>query len=283
MNIFTKTPMKKLILLGCLLAICAPGAGAVTAAKLIELREQGLKIRLIDVRSGKRFKMGSIPGAMSIPHKVILEKNLPRLGRVVLFSDGLGDIDMDPLVRGLNQHPGIQAEILEGGYAAWLDQKGTTTAKSGVRAEDETMISYQSLETLKQHVILVDMRPEKKKTGPLSDDTVRAFCKPSSREYCSDIRDLQRRFSRKNVRGGTGSKSQATHAPTPLIVLVDDDHATARAQKRRLRVAGYNRVVVLAGGEFAIKTKGTRGMGRVGGKVLDGRFSTEGPTRTPKK
>lgn len=275
--------MKKLLLFGCLLVLCATGANAVTPAKLIELQQQGLKIRLIDVRSGKRFEMGSIPGAMSMPHKVLLEKSLPRLGRVVLFSDGLGNIDMDPLVKGLNQRPGIQAEILEGGYAAWLDEKGATTAKRGVRTEDEALISYKALESLKQHVILVDMRSDKKKTAPVNDDTVRAFCKPSSREYCSDIRDLQRRYSRANVRGGTATtKSKASHAPTPLIVLVDDDHSTARAEKRRLRVAGYNRVVVLSGGEFAIQTKGTRGLGRVGGKVLDGSFSTDGSTRTKK-
>lgn len=261
-------------------AMPAYQAFAITPSELVALQQEGVPLRLIDVRPTARFQKGSIPGAMSVPSAVLLEKQFPPLGRVVLFADGLGDLDVQSYAQALNQRGGVQAEVLEGGYAAWRDEKGPTTAPTGLQDVEEPMITYDKLTKLKEHVVVVDLRksaPAKAasetavRTEP---DVVKEFCQAPGREYCADPSELRKKYARR-VRGRSPQlkQSAATHEPTPLIVLVDDDHLAARDQCRRFQVAGYHRVVILTGGELAIKTRGTRGLGRVGGKILDGRFS----------
>lgn len=293
--------------------ILSPAARGITAAELARLREDGASLRLIDVRSSALYKTGSIPGAMSVPAAVLLEKNFAPLGRVVLFCDGLGDVDVDRYVEVLNQRPGVQAEALEGGYAAWLDEGQATTAPTGMKPAVTRMIDYKKMEKIAQPLIMVDLRrrgppsaeggratsgagtpntaaaPDRggaagvargdtlatgDESAPGTVDALKEFCEVPGREYCGDLAELRNRFAKKGgARGASGVESRARHEPTPLIVLVDNDYATAAEEARRMRVAGYHRVVVLTGGDLALRTKGRPGLGRVGGKVFEGSFS----------
>ena len=217
--------MRSMVLCGTVILL-VPAVRAMTAAELARLRQEGAMVRLIDVRSSSRFKMGSIPGAMSVPSAVLLEKNFAPLGRVVLFSDGLGDIDMNRYLEALNQRPGVQAEALEGGYAAWLDEGQVTTAPTGMRRAKPSMISYAKLETLQVPVIVVDLRgpgrgrldkvapADKSRGGQLAivdrkslaePDLVKEFCKGAGREFCSDLVELRRGFAKKSVARSGGA------------------------------------------------------------------------------
>lgn len=314
-----------LMALGAVLPLSG-AAQAITASELAELQREGGQVRLIDVRPSARFKLGSIPGAMSVPAAVLLEKNFAPLGRVVLFSDGLGDIDMARYVEALNQRAGVQAEALEGGFAAWLDERRVTTAASGLARATPPMISYQRLEALTGPVVMVDLRKaggtlrlksgqddggrlarenearrnamkDKRRStegaggntgtqaavaglegvsaevesggGEAVLDVLKRFCENGNREFCNDPVELRRRYARAGVARVQGA-GLATHEPRPLIVLVDNDGESAREECRRMKISGYNRVVILAGGELALQTKGKPGLGRVGGRIFRG-------------
>jgi rhodanese-related sulfurtransferase len=109
---------------------------------LATLLEKKVPLTLVDVRDASLFKGGHIPNAINVPARVLELKKLPPLGRVVVYGRGLGQEDMAKAVAVLNKKPGIQAEILEGGYAAWKMSLGTTTAAAGLHPDVVNVISY---------------------------------------------------------------------------------------------------------------------------------------------
>jgi rhodanese-related sulfurtransferase len=283
-------------LLACVLSFAGvlKANAAVTAEQLSQWQASGVKFRLIDVRPQHRYERGTIPGAMNIPASVLLEKKLPPLGKVVIFCDGFGEVDAAALAGGLNTRGGFNADFLEGGFSAWKQLSGApTTAKSGLRPEDSQYVTYDQITAMKEAVVMLDLRKPQlaepaadqvsgtatskvAKPTETKEDDLKSFCSPSGREYCVDINELRRRFH------GTPGRAQMQSAKslaspvnrqigsTPLIVLVDAGDGSAEKELRRLKVEGFERVVVLAGGEKTIQLQGRRGKGRMVGAVNSG-------------
>lgn len=245
----------------CLLA---SGAVALTVSELDALLEQKVPVTLVDVRDVSLFKRGHIPNAINIPARVLPLKKLPPLGRVVAYGRGLGQEDMAKALRDLNEKPGIKAEILEGGYAAWKMGKGTTTQAVGLTREALNVVSYQSLQDIHVadgDVVLVDLRtpPPLTRQGEASEKS-----QPVS---------LAKKFPGKSVVKspfevagvpGSGKLARQSDKPLPLMVLIDDGDGKALEMARILKANGVQRVVVLAGGERILERDGASGLQRKG-------------------
>lgn len=277
-------------------------APAITVDELAKNLAAGQVIHLIDVRPSTRFQAGTIPGAMSIPATIILQKQLPALAPVVLFDDGLGGIDVAAIVAALNQRPGWKADVLSGGFAAWRALKNAPeTSPVGLRSEDVQHITYEDLNQLSEPVVLVDLRPLAPATTNLKSkaaagmkpsatttaDPVTAFCaKRPNRSYLRSLDDFRDRFQASAQRQTRTAKSVTPKptAPPPLVVLVAAVDADNLETCRRLRAEGYARVLILAGGDESILLEGRRGKGRVSGTLGQSRVApASAPQPTPAK
>ncbi|HWQ92247.1 MAG TPA: rhodanese-like domain-containing protein, partial [Clostridia bacterium] len=118
---------------------------AATPQEVRKAIEAGESLTLIDVRPAAVFMTGHLPNAINVPASLVSQKQLPPLGRVVVYDEGLGRDMVRTAVAALNQKPGIQAEILEGGLAAWEQAQSPTTASAGMQAEKLPFISYDHL------------------------------------------------------------------------------------------------------------------------------------------
>ncbi|MDG2124706.1 MAG: rhodanese-like domain-containing protein [Verrucomicrobiales bacterium] len=235
---------------------------AITAAGLREALDGEQKVTVVDLRSNHLFQESHIPGAINISHRVVERKSLPPLGRVVVYCDGLGSTYAPACVVALNAKPGIQAEALEGGYAAWQTEAGETTQATGMKeGNGVAVITYDKLVASGgEDMIVVDLsRGEAKANGGAVGDkgkkgtafTVKGFCqtKLPGANMTSNVDGYLKRH-----RDG-------------LLVLVDDDNETAMRKAVRLRASGYKRVVVLAGGAEILKRGGRAGSKRIGTSV----------------
>ena len=239
-------------------------ATAITANELARLMEQKASITLIDVRDAPFFRQGHIPDAINVPARVLPLKNLPPLGRVIVYGRGLGQEDMQVACQCLNEKPGIDAEVLEGGYAAWQMAQGLTTQSAGLLEGDGVdVISYQGLQDLHvtdSDVVLVDLRTP----PPLTRQGEETENQPVS---------LSEKFPGKtvvkspfDVAGvpGSGKLARQADKPLPLMILIDDGDGKALEMARTLRANGLQRVVVLAGGERILERDGAPGLQRMG-------------------
>ncbi len=258
-------PIDKIFCTVGLVGLLAVPAMALTAAELAVLLEEKAPVSLIDVRDASLFQRGHIPNAINVPVRVLSLKKLPPLGRVVVYGRGLGQEDMVAALYFLNEKPGIDAELLEGGYAAREMARGTTTESAGLHEGDNlNVISYQSLQNLHVEdgdVVLVDLRTP----PPLSRQSV------SSSE--NQPVSLSEKFPGKqvvkspfDVAGvpGSGKLARQSNKPLPLMVLIDDGDGKAQEMARILKANGVQRVVVLAGGERILERDGAAGLQRMG-------------------
>lgn len=276
-------------------AVLTIQATAITAGDLAARLAAGEVIHLIDLRPSARFEGGTIPGAMSVPAAIILEKRLPPLAPVVVFDDGLGREDVAGIVAALNRRPGWKAEALEGGFAAWQAlAEVPVTSPAGLREEDVQHITYDKLAGLSEPFVVVDVRPEdpatrgqpgaraglgRKPARTTDADPVAGFCaRAANRVYRHSLEELRANHAppaqaRAQKRGSNPPRPAAGAAATPpLVVLVGAVDADQRETARRLRAEGYGRVLILAGGDESILLEGRRGMGRVSGPVIEGKM-----------
>jgi rhodanese-related sulfurtransferase len=173
---------------------------------------------------------------------------------------------MAKAVAALNKKTGIQAEILEGGYAAWQMSQGSTTQAAGLHQDAVNIISYQSLKDLhvaNGDVVLVDLRTPQP-TGKLTRQGEAELKDPVS---------LPKKFPGKpvvkspfDVAGvpGSGKLARQADKPLPLMVLIDNGDGEAQKMARILKANGVQRVVVLAGGERILERDGATGLKRMG-------------------
>jgi rhodanese-related sulfurtransferase len=246
---------------------------ATTTAELQALLAQGEKLTVVDVRSEELFKAGHIPNAINIPHRVVARKNLPPLGRVVVCDRGLGEGNAAHAVELLNEKPGIQAEVLEGGYAAWETNLGGTTVPPGFQPERLNYITYQNLADINtEDVVLVDLRkPAEPSTGRYTRQGVSVETAPLSaldekfpgKVVVNSPFDISAVSSRT---GGTGNlqRMSSESEKVPVMVLIDNGDGEAEKTARVLRANGIRQVVILAGGERIIERDGSAGMKRMG-------------------
>jgi rhodanese-related sulfurtransferase len=247
---------------GAALLLAAAVARAITPAELERELAAPNPPTVIDVRATEVFSAGHINNAINVPASLCAQKTLPRLGRVIVYGDGFGDAEKKAL-EALNAKPGIQAELLAGGYSAWETEQRTTTGNRGLNPEKPQYVTYAQLQDTMSNVVLVDLRkaPAKKKTAGSNAK--------ASQDEAGPLTDLTKAFPGKPITTSphalpeNSAKAAATAAP-PILVLIDNGDGTALQTARELKAQGNTRVVILAGGELTIARQGQRGSQRNG-------------------
>jgi len=246
-------------LAGCFaLPLCAMGP-----AELQRVLDRGEALTVVDIRSTALFQKGHIAGAINVPASLIPQKQLPPLGRVVVCDEGLGGEASELAVRDLNKKPGIAAEVLQGGFAAWEGLKGATTRAGGMVPEEFNHITYDQLAKAKfDNLVLVDLRKPRPQVRQGADETATA----------PPLTDLQKEFPQARVTKSPFDLPQTRQAGqgsaiAPLLVLVDDGDGSAQVTARTLKANGVARFVILTGGEEILSRHGKPGLQRVDGTI----------------
>ena len=258
----------------CLAALPALAA---SPAQVQERIASGEQLTFVDVRATALFQKGHVPGAINIPAALLPVKELPPLGRVIVYDDGLGPNLAAPAAAALNKKPGIQAEVFAGGYAAWESGRGTTTRPRGMRSEELPVITHARLkETPGSDVVLVDLRKP-----PTTNPGVKTASAPPLTDLRAEF--PQARIVRSPFDAASGASPQskaaaATATAAPLLVLIDQNDGAAEAMARTLKANGINRFVILVGGEETLARKGERGLQRLGSTITVRRPA---PAKTP--
>jgi rhodanese-related sulfurtransferase len=255
-----------------LFALAPVGLFAITPRELAERLDRGEQVTLIDVRPSSQFESGHIPGAINIPSPLLSAKQLPPLGKVIAYGDGLGRSDEATAAEVLSRKPGIQAIALTGGFAAWESFSLPTTRPPGLLREMIPLISYQQLvASTGAGIAIIDLRGN----GGELDVRPSGRTAPPQAQNVTDLRALLPKArivaSRGEVRGASRIASQGAAAAAAarvdpaaeLLVLIDQGDGQADELAQLLRASGNRRVVVLAGGEETLRHRGRTGMGRV--------------------
>jgi len=243
-----------------LLALMPLTISAVTPEVVQRRLQAGEKITFVDVRSTDFYQKGHLPGAINVPESIVADKRLPRLGTVVVYDDGLGGDAAVMALPALNRKPGITAEMLDGGYAAWVAAKGETTTAFGASKEELPMITYQKLKVASaDDTVLVDLR----RPPTNSAVTARSALPQPMTDLRTEFPGLPVTRSPFGVPGVRKSGVPGSGG-SPLLVLVDNGDGSAEETARALRANGNNRVVILVGGEKTISRKGEAGLQRLG-------------------
>jgi len=265
----------------CLLPflLAAAAALALPPAQVQQRIASGEKITFVDVRPTSLFQQGHIPGAINVPAGLVLLKELPPLGHVVVYDDGLGVKAAETAAAALNKKPGITADVLDGGFAAWETAKAPTTKAAGMKPEVLPVITYAQLKDLPtSDLVLVDLRKRPDPTAHAENARAPA------------LTDLAAAFPKTPVvrspfEATTGAAHQAKSATAttpPLLVLIDSGDGAADAMARTLKANGVARFAILAGGEEILARKGEKGLQRLGSTIeVHGRLPTP-PATNPK-
>jgi rhodanese-related sulfurtransferase len=250
--------------LGCSSLLFGAAALAVSPADLQQKLSAGEKLTLVDVRPTAVFIQGHIPNAINLPAAVVPHKQLPPLGRVVVYDEGLGPDTASVAAAALNQKPGITAESLDGGFAAWETAQSPTTKPRGIAPEEFPQITYARLKRVPgENLVLVDLRETPHAV---------ASAKALSGTATPALTDLQAEFPAARI---TRSALETAGAKTaslagvsaarsaPLLVLIDSGNGAAQQMARTLKANGVKRFVILAGGEETLANKGRIGRSRI--------------------
>lgn len=230
-------------------------SSAISPQQLQEMLDRGDEVTIIDIRSTVLYTEGHIPGAISIPSALITGKRLPPIGAVVVYGDGIRtDLTLEA-VNSLNTRTGIQADMLEGGFAAWEAIELQTTHNSGFREERLPYLSYDEFEKVvagNPDIVLVDLRSPSNNLTDLSEafpglNTIRLN------------RKLQSTGKEWDISGVTRTGGKDTHYRS-LFVLIDDGDGEAGKVAHRLKAAGIKRMAILTGGEQILRRGGRPGL-----------------------
>jgi rhodanese-related sulfurtransferase len=237
---------------------------ALEPASLKARLDAGENITVIDVRSPVHYQRGHIPGAINIPAELVPEKKLPRVGQVVVCDDGLArDSAGLTAVSELNKKPGIQAVLLEGGYAAWEATHAPTTKARGLHPEDLHLISYDQLKKAgREQMVLIDLRrPRPQVRQSTTGSEIPQPPLTDLRQAFPNLPVTKSPFNLPQLR----QSAPATPSAQPVLVLIDDGDGAAQEMARTLKANGVQRVVILAGGELILSRGGQPGLQRSGG------------------
>jgi rhodanese-related sulfurtransferase len=240
-------------------------AGKITAAELAaKLQQPGPHPVLIDIRATAEYQEGSIPGAINIPGRVLLQKRMRFAHGCVLVSDGIADkVNPAELADALGKQGVSPADYLDGGMAAWtaLGDAASTTHRVGAReARGPRSITYEDLAKRDGETCLIDLRPAGERVVPKNHTCpVRGIC---SQRHFTYYPNLQRFHASRRQAKGTGTM--------PLIVLISgEDTGLADTELEKLFLEGYHRSAVLLGGAEILAHEGRRGLKRHNGATLE--------------
>ncbi len=255
---------------GCLTAVIlcwtsSLSAGTITVADLQHRLATGDQLTIIDLRQNAFFAADHIPGAINIPATLCPVKNLPPLGQVVVYDDGMGPRGLavfQNAVAALSQKPGITVDVLSGGYAAWQSANALTTVGRGMKPEKFNYITYGELQAADPAgVVLVDLRRPTKEVL----------------KNASALTDLSREFPHRRLTRAASVPATRADTSTGLMVLIDSDDGASEAAARLLKAQGVRQYLILMGGELAIQRKGRPGLDRSGGGVNRAIMRQESP------
>ena len=237
-TLFILIGMPAMLGLGCF------NAPALAVSDLQKQLAGGARVTVVDIRSPSDFAQEHIPGAINIPASLCPLKKLPPLGRVVVCGDGLGRENIEAAAAALSAKPGMQVEILDGGFAGWKNTQAMTTRGAGFKRESFNYITYAQLKAVDpDKVVLYDLRKPARAASP-------------------PLTDLNAEFpNRKQARSATEVAQKAT-GTSPLVVLIDNGDGIAEQEARRLKISGVHNYVILAGGELILARHGQAGLQR---------------------
>lgn len=232
-----------------LVALWLPSALAMPATELVERLESGERVHVVDVRHTVAYQAAHIPGAMHVPLTALAERRLPPLGEVVVVGDGLDIATVQQAIALLNDKPGIQAEVLEGGFPAWEAAHGASTAKVGFTPRREvaevTWDKLQaSLDADRGELVIIDLRGEGPDLSTQGLDGVYVVRAPHDAEDGAIVRYIL--GNRERLRGRAA-------------VLIDEGDGQAKRVAQRLQAAGVRRVGILVGGAKSLEAQGRIG------------------------
>ncbi len=267
--------------------VAANPMAAVTPAELAARVARNEPLFIIDVRSAIAYSAGHVPGAMNIPLGLLPYKQIPSSQSVIVYGDGLGVIDDAQALAVMRSKPGVRAEVIEGGYAAWLSETRLTTVPAGVGPEKLPGITYdQLIAASKGDMVLVDLRsiavaataaasPRKERlvAAEAAPDVLTAFAAkigvpivaPNGSVAAAKVPGTSANTAAAPARaaapvtGGSGSGR--------LMVLVADNDTAASEAARQLRASGQYRFTILIGGTESISHEGRVGTGRMDGSA----------------
>ena len=274
--------MNPILLVHRFLCVAAVGiavaASALTPAEVQKQLAAGKPLTFVDVRSRAAFQAGHIPNAINIPAALVAQKQLPPLGNVVVYDDGLGTETATAAATALSAKPGIAAFPLEGGFAAWESaQAAASTRASGLAPDELPLITYSQLKHAEtNNVVLVDLR---KRPAPAPQTLSKAAA-------VSALTDLATEFPHAKITKSPFaapvqrlSGGGAAASVPPLLVLIDNGDGSAQETARQLKANGVKRFAILAGGEEMIVRKGEPGLNRQGSSIV---VQQSDPTATTK-
>jgi len=233
---------------------------AATVADLQQDLAAAVKITIVDVRSPALFARSHIPSAINIPASLCPQQNLPPIGQVIVYDAGLAGDLAHPAAAALSAKPGIHAEILQGGYAAWQSSRAQTTLGHGLQPEIINYISYADVKAAKpSDVVLVDLRKPPPPT--------RQFVKVGADVLTGPPTDLAAEFPgvrvTKSAFAAAPSEQAVASGSGPLLVLIDSVDGSAEAVARQLKAAGNLHYAIVVGGELSVARHGRTGSQRV--------------------
>jgi len=248
-------------------------AAGVTAADLQKQLAGGAKITVIDVRSPELYSQAHVPGAINIPASLCPLKNLPPLGKVVVYGDDLGReavTMVEDAAAALGKKPGITVEVLQGGFAAWESAQALTTRASGMKSETFNYITYAELKAASPaEVVLVDLR---KPPAP-----ARASLAAGATAASQPLTDLSLEFPGMRLAKSVPEKSSLAQSGAPaLVILIDSTDGAAQEAARALKAGGVRRYAILAGGELILARHGQPGLQRAASRVVP-QYQTPAP------
>ena len=98
------------------------GGPEISVKDMVSLMKGDPRPVIVDLRSSVEYKLGAIPGALSVPQADFKTKldslKLPKTDAVVLY--GAGDTEARTITRHLYESGYQGALTLKGGYDAWL-------------------------------------------------------------------------------------------------------------------------------------------------------------------
>lgn len=246
-----------------ILAILPNTCFGIDAVSLRQMLERGDKVTVIDIRSRDLYLAGHIRGAINISANVIVRKPLPPVGMVVVCGDGVRSDITGKAVAALNERAGIQADFLEGGFAAWNAHYLPKSRKQGLIKQRLRYITYQELKKAAEKnrdMVLVDIRRFRKEKATESADTGVDVLSDLSAQFPGlEVITPEPSTLHSGAKRATVSITAMTKGRNGVYVLIDRGDGRAEDVARRLYAAGIRQALILIGGERVLQREGQPG------------------------
>ena len=230
----------------CILCFLCSQSMALTVETLQQRVNAKERLTIIDIRLPEKYAAAHIPNAINIPLAAIETKRLPPIGNVVVYDDGISDIEVNQAVALLNQKRGINAEALDGGFLQWETKQSSSYEKNGLLQGRNVYIDYPLLADWVekgQEFIIVDLMNQEANLP----QALRAY-------HHLDITNLST-----SATIIAEINQELANVQTQLLLLVDDNNLLAEKVAKQLYAAEITRVRVLAGGRLALEQEGKSG------------------------